>query len=228
MSSIWTINDLEIGLRVGLSLLVGGIIGLERAHGQHHAGFRTHILVCLGSTLITLISTYGFSQFVNEQSVRMDPARLTAQIISGIGFLGAGTILRTGNKISGLTTAASLWVVAALGIGIGAGFYFGTLLTFLAALISLFVLQRVEKRILPKNRTATYTVTLGKNGDPGPLLNFLREEDIRIKSLKMDTLEGDAVRLDIILFNHSPEMKQRVAQLAIQRQLGIKHLEFRN
>lgn len=104
-----------------LAAVLGGLVGMEREWNNHAAGFRTHILVCLGAATIMLLSIYGFSQFVNEANVRMDPARLAAQVISGVGFLGAGAILRNGPVISGLTTAASVWVVAAIGLCVGAG-----------------------------------------------------------------------------------------------------------
>lgn len=103
-ASVWEITHLELALRMILAVVLGGLIGIEREWSNHAAGFRTHILVCLGSATIMLLSSYGFSQFVNEGSVRMDPARLAAQVISGIGFLGAGAILRNGNMIKGLTT----------------------------------------------------------------------------------------------------------------------------
>jgi putative Mg2+ transporter-C (MgtC) family protein len=161
---VWQISYWELTLRILFALVVGGLIGLEREYGQHSAGFRTHILVCLGSALIMLLSIYGFSDFVNEANVRADPARLAAQVISGIGFLGAGTILRNGNSISGLTTAASLWVVAALGLAIGAGFYYGALLTAVLVLICLFVLNKLEKSFSGKRRMADMTVILQENG----------------------------------------------------------------
>lgn len=96
-------------------MLLGGLIGFERERSNHAAGLRTHILVCLGSTLIMLLSIYGFSDFVDEINVRIDPARLATAVITGIGFLGAGTILFTGKSITGLTTAASIWVVGPWG-----------------------------------------------------------------------------------------------------------------
>jgi len=114
LSDVWHIGYAEMTFRLVLALALGGLIGFEREWGGHPAGFRTHILVCLGSAVVMLLSEYGFSQFAAEPNVQMDPARLAAQVISGIGFLGAGTILRTGFTISGLTTAASLWVVAAI------------------------------------------------------------------------------------------------------------------
>ncbi|KRF42185.1 MgtC/SapB family protein [Paenibacillus sp. Soil787] len=142
---VWQIDYLELTIRLILALILGGLIGLEREFGGHPAGLRTHILVCLGAAVIVLLSMYGFSQFAQEPNVRMDPSRLAAQVISGIGFLGAGTIMRTGLGISGLTTAASLWVVASIGLAIGAGFYYGAILTTVLVLISLLFLNKLEK-----------------------------------------------------------------------------------
>lgn len=126
------ITEYEIALRLFLACVFGGIVGFERERNDSPAGFRTHILVSLGSALIMVLSMYGFSDF---DSGNKDPARLAAQVVSGIGFLGAGTILRDKTSVRGLTTAASLWVVAAIGLASGAGFYFSaffvTLLVFL-------------------------------------------------------------------------------------------------
>ena len=114
MGNPWVIDQLHITIRLVLALFLGGLIGFEREVSCHAAGLRTHILVCVGSALVMLLSMYGFSAFVNEVNVRIDPSRLAAQVISGIGFLGAGTIMFNGRSITGLTTAASLWVVAGL------------------------------------------------------------------------------------------------------------------
>jgi putative Mg2+ transporter-C (MgtC) family protein len=150
--SPWELDPLHLALRLFLALLLGGLIGFEREKNSSAAGFRTHILVCLGSALIMLLSAYGFPQFAEEPNVRMDPARLAAQVISGIGFLGAGTILRNGMSITGLTTAASLWVVAAIGLASGAGFYFAAILTTVMVLISLWTLSAVEKKFFRTKR----------------------------------------------------------------------------
>lgn len=155
MASIWEISWVDLTIRMVLSAVLGGLIGFEREWSNHAAGFRTHILVCLGSTTIMLMSIYGFSQFVGEENVRIDPARLAAQVISGIGFLGAGAILRNGNMIKGLTTAASIWTVAAIGLCVGAGFYIGALLCTLMVLISLYVLNKWEKVLLRHLRYQT-------------------------------------------------------------------------
>ncbi|WP_309119168.1 MgtC/SapB family protein [Paenibacillus sp.] len=146
-AGVWQISYLDLTLRVVVALLLGGLIGIEREWNHHAAGFRTHLLVCVGSAAIMLLSIYGFSDFADEYNVRMDPARLAAQVVSGIGFLGAGAIIRTGVNISGLTTAASIWVVAAIGLCAGAGFYYGATLITVLVLIILFLLNKVEKRM---------------------------------------------------------------------------------
>jgi putative Mg2+ transporter-C (MgtC) family protein len=142
------LNDAEIIIRLGLSLILGGIIGLERQIRLSTAGLRTHILVSLGSCLIMLTSLYIFDIYKNEAN--LDPARIAAGVITGIGFLGAGTIIRDREGIKGLTTAASLWVVAGIGLATGCGFYKATLFTTILALITLFFLRYVERIMFGK------------------------------------------------------------------------------
>jgi putative Mg2+ transporter-C (MgtC) family protein len=139
-------------LRMGLALLLGGLIGFEREQSNHAAGLRTNTLVCLGSCLLMMLSMYGFGDFANEPNVRLDPARLAAQVITGIGFLGAGTILFTGKSITGLTTAASLWVVSAIGLAVGAGFYLAAVTATGSVYFILWAMNKVEKRFLRGKR----------------------------------------------------------------------------
>lgn len=144
----WFISEWEILIRLSIALILGGIIGFEREQSNHAAGFRTNILVCLGACLLMLLSIYGFSEFVNEWNVRVDPARLAAAVITGVGFLGAGTILFTGKKISGLTTAATLWVVAAIGLAVGAGFYFASIAVMIMVILTLWLFNKLEERYI--------------------------------------------------------------------------------
>jgi len=169
---VWAISLTEMSLRLLLALVLGGLIGLERELGGHSAGFRTHILVCLGSAIIVLLSMYGFAAFAAEPNVRLDPARLAAQVISGVGFLGAGTILRNGFGVTGLTTAASLWVSAAIGLSAGAGFYYGAVIGTFLVVISLFVLNKVEKRFSRTKKVRELLVQVEKNS---PGLNYVLE-----------------------------------------------------
>ncbi|BAF60213.1 MAG: MgtC/SapB family protein [Pelotomaculum sp.] len=133
------INETQIAIRLFLAFLVGAVIGTERKIMHKPAGLRTHALVGLGAALFTIISAYGFVEFGGPPYYRtnMDPARIAAQIVVGVGFIGGGLIFREENKVSGLTTAASIWLTAALGTGIGAGMYFPVLIAAVLGFIAL-------------------------------------------------------------------------------------------
>jgi len=117
--------EYELMLRIFVAALLGGLIGLEREYRSKEAGFRTHFLVAMGSALFMVVSAYGFSDAMNNELQRWDVSRVAAQVVSGIGFIGAGTIIfrKTENIVSGLTTAAGVWVVAAIGLACGGGMY---------------------------------------------------------------------------------------------------------
>lgn len=136
-------------IRIGMALFAGGLIGLEREIRRQAAGLRTHILICIGSCLLMLLSTWIPQAFGLEKG---DPGRIAAQVVSGIGFLGAGAFIKIGNNVKGLTTAASIWVVAAIGLAIGAGMYGPAIIALVAALLVLTVLDDVERRFFPADR----------------------------------------------------------------------------
>jgi putative Mg2+ transporter-C (MgtC) family protein len=142
------LTDAQILLRLVLSWILSGLIGLERQVHRRSAGLRTHILVSLGSCLIMLTSLYVFDIYKNQTG--MDPARIAAGVITGIGFLGAGTIIREREGIKGLTTAASLWVVAGIGLAVGCGFYRAAIYATALTLIALVFLRYIENMVLGK------------------------------------------------------------------------------
>ncbi|MCX7927938.1 MAG: MgtC/SapB family protein [Candidatus Omnitrophica bacterium] len=142
------LTDSVVTVRLILSVILGGLIGLERQMQRRAAGLRTHILVSLGSCLIMLTSQYVF--VIYKDVTAIDPARIAAGIITGIGFLGAGAIIREKEEIKGLTTAASLWVVSGIGLAVGVGFYNASFITTILTLICLFILRKAEKRLLNK------------------------------------------------------------------------------
>ncbi|MEI3504545.1 MAG: MgtC/SapB family protein [Anaerovoracaceae bacterium] len=138
--SLYDINLVSVSLRIFLAFIFSGIIGLERGANRHPAGFRTYILVCIGATLAMITN-----QFMLQTFGTGDPARLGAQVITGVGFLGVGTIIITGkNKIRGLTTAAGLWSAACLGLALGIGFYSGAVIAAIVIFISLALLPKLE------------------------------------------------------------------------------------
>ncbi|MGG4340024.1 MgtC/SapB family protein [Paenibacillus lautus] len=184
MNNPWVIDNVSILLRLLLAMLLGGLIGFERERSNHAAGLRTHILVCLGSTLIMLLSIYGFSDFVDEINVRIDPARLATAVITGIGFLGAGTILFTGKSITGLTTAASIWVVGAVGLAVGAGFYFASIVSTVLILLNLVVFNKLEQRYIRGSKL--HLITVHAANTPNILEDIsvvLEEQEFVIKKL---------------------------------------------
>lgn len=139
------LNNISVILRLFLAVILGGLIGLERELHKKGAGLRTHILVSLGSTLIMLTGIFVFDIF--KDKVLIDPGRILAGVITGVGFLCAGTIIRSGEAIRGLTTAASLWIVAGIGLAIGCGFYFAALIATIFTLIVLFFLRQIETKL---------------------------------------------------------------------------------
>lgn len=136
-------------LKLVLSIILGALIGYDREYKNRPAGLRTNILVCLGATLVQIINIDIFNNYKGVSGI--DPARFGAQVISGIGFLGAGTILREGASIKGLTTAASLWVVACIGLAIGNGSYIPAIATAILAFITLTLIKGVENRLSDRN-----------------------------------------------------------------------------
>jgi putative Mg2+ transporter-C (MgtC) family protein len=143
-----TISFLEILLRLGLALILGAIIGLERESTEHTAGLRTQALVALGSSLFTIISAYGFSSFLGIPHIQIDPTRIASYIVAGIGFLGAGSIFRDQQRVRGLTTAATVWLVAAVGMACGAGMLLTAVAATIMALTILILLRYVERLFL--------------------------------------------------------------------------------
>lgn len=152
--------ELTILLRLLLAVLLGGVIGFEREIHGRPAGFRTHLLVTVGACLMSVVSEHYYLKYAfldNESFVRLDPSRVAAQIVTGIGFLGAGVILKEGLAVRGLTTAACLWVAAGIGMAVGSGLYLAALFVTIIALASLFLLKRLE-RFFSRDRFRTLTI----------------------------------------------------------------------
>ncbi len=174
----------ETVFRLILAMIVGGLIGFEREIGNRPAGFRTHTLVCVGSTLVMLTSQFIFEEY--SGIVNLDPARLGAQVISGIGFLGAGTILKLGPRVRGLTTAASLWVVACLGLAIGAGYYWGAITATILVYITLILLKKVERIFLRDISALEIDLQLrNKPGQIAKVTDVMGRLNIQIRDIRI-------------------------------------------
>jgi putative Mg2+ transporter-C (MgtC) family protein len=177
-------SNVEIIFRLLLSALIGGLIGMEREANNRPAGLRTHVLVTLGSSLIMLLSMYGFAG-LGPSGEGGDPARLAAQVVSGIGFLGAGTILRTENKVSGLTTAASLWVCGGIGLALGGGYYVGGIATAGIVFFTLRSLGLVEKKVFRKSYRVLIVQFMDRPGLIGDVGHVLGNYNVLIKDIRI-------------------------------------------
>ena len=179
----------EALLRIVIAAALGGAVGMERELRDHDAGFRTHMVVAIGSALFTIVSAYAFRDFLvgGGNIVRADPTRIAAQIVTGIGFLGAGAIIRQGLSVRGLTTAATLWVVAAIGMAAGAGYYGGAVITTAVVLISLWPLRILAQMGTARFRpqTSTLVVQLAAGASPGPLLDEIERLGARVKAVEI-------------------------------------------
>ncbi|RJE82634.1 MgtC/SapB family protein [Paenibacillus sp. 1011MAR3C5] len=222
MHNPWFIDEVDILIRLSLALLLGGLIGLEREQSNHAAGLRTNILVCLGACLLMLLSIYGFSDFVEEPNVRVDPARLAAAVITGVGFLGAGTILFTGKSITGLTTAASLWVVAAIGLAVGAGFYFASASVTVMVLLTLWLFNKLEKRYIKAKKEHLISVHAADLSSVMNKLNhILDQRKVTIRKMYMEDVAdsdkrkgGDEPLTKLVLHIIMPQRKnEKLMQL---------------
>ena len=164
--SYFRIEDTDILIRIIFSIVLGSIIGFERELTNKSAGLRTQILVCLGSCIFTILSIYGFSTAVTLYPLG-DPSRVAAQIITGIGFIGAGTVLRNGPMIIGLTTAATLWISAAIGMTCGVGMYDVAVIATLFSVAVLTIIRVFERRFIPTSikHSRRYKLSLYINGD---------------------------------------------------------------
>jgi putative Mg2+ transporter-C (MgtC) family protein len=179
------LTEWDMVIRLGLGFLAGGIIGFERSSRRQVAGLRTHILIATGATLLMLMSIW-LPQHLSPGGTG-DPGRIAAQVVSGIGFLGAGAIIRLGNNIKGLTTAASLWLIAAVGMAIGAGMFLAAAVTEVLSFITLFLLDILEKRMFPSERNKVlvlaYKADLPKTQEA---LDILKAFGVRVLSVDVD------------------------------------------
>ncbi len=176
-----SLNDTSLILRLMLSVILGGIIGFERGRAGRPAGLRTHILVCLGSTMAMMTNQYVFQEYGTS-----DPTRMAAQVISGIGFLGAGTIIVTGrHQVKGLTTAAGLWATACMGLAIGIGFYKAAIYSCLLIAFATIVLHRFDNIMLSKSKVLDIYIEFNKGTTITAVLDKIKMNDISIDSIEM-------------------------------------------
>lgn len=215
MEYIRNVNGLSVLIRLALAVIFGGLIGLERERKHRPAGFRTHILICLGAAMTTLTSQYLFlslRQFT-------DIARLGAQVIAGIGFIGAGSIIVTQRRrVKGLTTAAGLWASAAIGLCFGAGFYEGGIIAALLVLAVELLFSKLEYRIMDNAREVNLLVEYKDLASLNGVLRYMKEVDLKILSLEILKSESNpanknCVNIDLLI-HRKLRIKDMIADIA--------------
>jgi putative Mg2+ transporter-C (MgtC) family protein len=198
------ISTAEVAFRLALAAVLTGIVGLEREWRERAAGLRTHMLVGVGSALFTLVSAYAWEDFIFDRSrgTVLDPTRIAAQVVTGIGFLGAGAIIRQGLSVRGLTTAAGLWVAAAIGMAVAAGYYSAALIGTGVVLFGLGPLRMAEGYVLSRRRAGggSLEVDLRPEQPLAPVLAMLEGSRAKVRRIHLEEeAEGRELRLEVQL-----------------------------
>lgn len=222
------IGNFELISRLVLAAALGSVIGFERERLSWAAGLRTHMLVCVGSTLIMIVSAFGFADVLGTQHVVLDPSRIAAQVVSGIGFLGAGSILLRGEIIRGLTTAASLWSVAAIGLAVGGGLYTASIAATIIILIILAGIKPIEKRFITVKQRRQLSLLVERGSMTFHTLHeALGPASPRVKQFVMQQSDDDAQMDEVTITLHRVSSTEYAAICGQLRALqGVK--EFRD
>ena len=217
------VTPLSVIVRVIASVLIGGLIGLEREMKNRPAGLRTYMVVCLGACIIMLTNHYVYQNFNTG-----DPVRMGAQVVSGIGFLGAGTIIVTRrNQIKGLTTAAGLWASAGVGLALGIGFYEVAIVGGLAVALVMTLMQKMDSRMRRNTKVIEIYVELSKECPLGEFLRSIREKDIEVKEIlrEQDSDGEDGTRAYFATLKLQKRQQHIVVVDDIRAITGVAYLE---
>lgn len=222
--------ELVIFLKIILATLAGGIIGFEREKHGRPAGLRTHLLVCAGSCLMMIVSEASFLKYGDLPGtgvLRLDPSRAAAQIITGIGFLGAGVIIKEGFIVRGLTTAACLWMVAGIGMAFGMGMITTGIIGTFVALFSLIALKKLEPR-MKKDRYLHLNVTAVAEPDIYPQLeNIFTTNELRLSNIETDlNIKENRVTYRLVLTQHKERIGRELSKL-ISAIEGVQNIHFK-
>jgi putative Mg2+ transporter-C (MgtC) family protein len=213
-----TLPPHEIALRLVTATVLAGLVGLDRERHRSAAGLRTHALVGMSSCLLMIVSAFGFADILGTPGVGLDPSRIAAQIVTGIGFLGAGTIIAHGDSVRGLTTAASIWAVAALGIAVGGGMYRAAILGTALALILLLVMRPIERRLDTRWRKQTISALYDPLlVSPEVVLGALRRANLNVVGLSVES-QGDSGKdqIEVTLGQSGDAVLENALQIVAQ------------
>jgi putative Mg2+ transporter-C (MgtC) family protein len=217
----------ETLLRLILAAVLGSVVGIERERLDWAPGLRTHMLVCLGATLFMIVSAFGFADILGVPNVGLDPSRIAAQVVSGIGFLGAGTIILRRKVVRGLTTAASIWSIAAVGLAVGGGLYFAAITTTVLILIILAGIKPLERRLFSDRRTPRITLIVDRRKTSlAAVVAAVEQEGLHITTIQIEP-EETAYEDEIHLLLGRGRQQHLLALLDRLRALpGVRRIDY--
>ena len=216
----------QIILRLLIATILGAVVGLERERLEWAAGLRTHALVCVGAALFMIVSAFGFADALGSSAVVLDPSRVAAQVVSGIGFIGAGTIILRREIVRGLTTAASIWAVAAIGLAVGGGMYLAAIVATVLALVILAAVKPIEWRIFRHRRARQVSLAV----DVQEISLAEIKAEIEAADLHLDRLvirssdSAEAERVEVFLARGSTEEKVLSLMESLRRLAGVREI----
>ncbi len=218
LDSLRALTLFSVFVRFALAVLLGGVIGVERGKKRHPAGLRTHLLVCIGSASVMMVSQY----IINTMDSASDPSRLGAQVISGIGFLGVGTIVVTGrNQVKGLTTAAGLWASACMGLAIGIGFYEGAVIMCLFLYLVLAVIDRLDAEYVKYSNKCQLFVEYDKTVHLGQIIEVIHSLDWYVTNIESISEIGCNISMVIGINHDGKKVDHRVLTAALKNIPGL-------
>lgn len=216
----------QLAFRLVLAAALGSIVGLERERLDWAAGLRTHMLVCVGACLFMIVSAYGFMDVLDHPQISLDPARVAAQVVSGIGFLGAGTIIFRRNVIRGLTTAASLWTIAAVGLAVGGGLYTSAVGTTALIIVILVVVKPIERRLFRNRRPRALQLIIERGASLYDIESTIETNCTRVKQIVIQ--QGDTPQEHSVEISLSPTAQKNL--LPVMEQLrslpGVREVTY--
>ena len=216
----------QIILRLLIATILGAAVGLERERLEWAAGLRTHALVCVGAALFMIVSAFGFADALGSSDVVLDPSRVAAQVVSGIGFIGAGTIIFRREIVRGLTTAASIWAVAAIGLAVGGGMYLAALIATILALVILAVVKPIEWRVFKHRRARQVNLTVDvQEISLSDIKAEIEAADLHLDRLVIRSSDSpEAERVEVFLARGSSEEKLLLLMESLRRVAGVREI----
>jgi len=220
------ISPEQIVLRLVVAAILGALVGLERERLEWAAGMRTHALVCLGSALFMVVSAFGFADVLGEQHVILDPSRVAAQVASGIGFIGAGTIILRREIVKGLTTAASIWAVAAVGLAVGGGMFLAAGSATLLALALLVLARPLKQRLFPNRKEARRVrLVIGRETSLAELRSEIEASELPLERIVVrPSSSAEADDAELVLGKGSQEEELLSLIDSLRRVSGVREV----